>query len=134
MYPNPDVKQWGWVWGCLLISTGGGAGNDLLLPMNMLLLFSPSGTLSQCLNLGITPLPIFGFTPGLLSSSSSLLLLEAFLAKNRDLDLPIDILPFTTSSQIAIFLLIPIIIFTISFHLVNWPPTVRSQQVTRIFI
>ena len=70
----------------------GGAGNDLLLPLNMLLLPLP-GTPSQCLNLGMIPLPINGFITGLLSSSSSLLLLAAFKAKHRDLDLPIDILP-----------------------------------------
>ena len=73
----------------------GDTGNDLLLPLNMLLLPLP-GTLSKCLNLGMIHLPIKGFTPGLLSSSSSLLLLAAFKAKHRDLDLPIDILPEIT--------------------------------------
>ena len=85
----------------------GGTGNDLLLPLNILPLLSPPGTLSQCLNhgtIGMIPLPKNGFTPGLLSSSPvSLLLLAAFNTRHSDLDLPIAILIFTTASQFAIF-------------------------------
>ena len=105
-YPSPDVKQQGWLWGCHLMAFCGGSGNDLLLPLNILLLLSPPRTLSQCLNLGtigMIPLPKNGFTPGLLSISSASLLLAAFNARHSDLDLPIVILLFTTASNLLFF-------------------------------
>ena len=113
---DPKAKQWGWVWGCFLISVWIGAGNHLLLPIKTQI-FSLPGTLSPSfLVLTSTPLPLPGITSGPLSLSSSSLLLSTFIASRRGLALPIEDLPVIISFQSPIFN----IQFTIQFTLVLW--------------